>query len=437
MYSLVEPFFLFLGRSHFAWGMAVILLVLQGCKKDHKDTQPPIIEVESPSAGSIFYYLNSISVTATVADDKKIETVKLEVTNAQNVRFLETKDYSPANDTFEFNYSITHNDLYLPSGTYYIKITATDGENESIVFREIQLLEAPRLLERVFVIRNNNNTTAIDTLHSNSLMSCITYPQPYVFGGIDSRTQQLVACSSEASSLLSYAFPEFQLINTAFPPSNETITAFFHDKIHHCFFWGTQEGNLWKTTINGTQFFCAIGNIPVRNIGAHSSYILASTEGITNNFINVIRSDNGIIETILPFNWELKGLIELASENNRALLVGNQNNSAYFVWLNLNTSSFNEVFNFYESSAVQSICNGSGNDFYVVHNNGLAHYTNLLDSYTVNGDIIPQQIMYDDLQQVLWAVHQDQLILMDESGLNNLQSFVTPGILDVWIKYNK
>jgi hypothetical protein len=118
-------------------------------------------------------------------------------------------------------------------------------------------------------------------------------------------------------------------------------------------------------------------------------------------------------------------------------LIGNQNSSAYFVWLNLNTSSFNEVFNFYESSPVLSICNGNGNDFYVVHNNGLARYTNLLDSYVVNSGVIPQRLVYDDLQQVLWAVHQDQLTLMDESGLNNLQSFSVPGIQDMWLKYTK
>jgi hypothetical protein len=415
-----------------------MFFILQACRKRDEDRQPPNIQIDSPSTGAIFYYQNSISVEAAITDDRKIESVTLELTNAENIRFLEIKEFRPTGSAFDMNYSITHDDLYLASGVYYIKITASDGENESIAFREVQLVEAPRLLERIFIIRDNNEITYIDTLNSNNnLLPCINFPQPYTFGGIDSRTQQMVISGNEASSMISYSFPDFQLLNSAFPPSNETITAFFHDKIHQCFFWGTQAGKIWRTTSNGTQLFSTIGNIPVRNIGAHSSYILATTEGITNNFINVLRSDNGIIETSIPFNWEFKGLIELDSETNRALLIGNQNSSAYFVWLNLNTSSFNEVFNFYESSPVLSICNGSGNDFYVVHNNGLAHYSNLLDSYVVNSGVLPQRLVYDDLQQVLWAVYQDQLTLMDESGLNNLQTLSTPGIQDIWLKYTK
>jgi len=438
MYSLHGHFYVLFKKSNCVWLLVSVFLILQACRKRDEDRQPPNIQIDSPSAGAIFYYQNSISVEAAIEDDRKIESVTLELTNAQNIRFLETKEFLPAGSVFDLNYSIAHDDLYLTSGVYYIKITASDGENESIAFREVQLIEAPRLLERVFIIRNNNEITYIDTLDSNNnLLPCINFPQTYTFGGIDSRTQQMVISGNEASSMTSYSFPDFQWLNTAFPPSNETITAFFHDKIHHCFFWGTQAGKIWRTTINGTQLFSTIGNIPVRNIGAHSSYILATTEGITNNFINVIRSDNGIIETSIPFNWELKGLIDLDSESNRALLIGNQNNSAYFVWLNLNTSSFNEVFNFYESSPVLSICNGNGNDFYVVHNNGLARYTNLLDSYVVNSGVIPQRLVYDDLQQMLWAVHQDQLTLLDESGLNNLQSFSVPGIQDMWLKYTK
>jgi hypothetical protein len=437
MYSLVGRFCLSLAHSPYARILALFFLLLQACRNRDEDNQSPTIQVESPAVGTIFYYLNTINVRATILDEKQIESVTLEVTNSSNIQFLETKEFYPTGKAFDINYTITHNNLYLPSGTYYIKISATDGENESIAFREIQLIEAPRLLERLFVIRALGGNTAIDTLHDNSLMPCISYSQQYLFGGIDSRTQQLVACSNDPSSLLSYSYPEFEVLSTSFPPTNETITAFFHDKQHHSFFWGTQQGNLWRTTTSGTQLFTSTGNAPVHNISAHSNYILAETEGITNNYIHVIRNDNGIIETVLSFNWELKGIIELESENNRVLLIGNENNASRFSWLNLNTGAFNELFNFYDSSPVLSVCDGSGNDFYAVHANGLAHYSNVLDNYTINAALVPTKLVYDDLQHVLFAVNQDQLQLLNETGMNTLQTIATPGILDVWLKYNK
>ncbi len=437
MYSLVGRFCLSLAHSPYARILALFLLLLQACRNRDEDNQAPAIQVESPSVGSIFYYLNTINVRANVLDNKQIELITLEITDSENIRFLEPKEFYPSSNVFDINYTITHNNLYLPSGTYYVKITATDGENESMVFREIQLIEAPRVLERTFVARSLVGTTTIDTLHNNSLMQCIDYSQQYLYGGIDSRTQQLVVCSDEPSSLLSFSYPEFQPLSTSFPPTNETITAFFHDKKHQSFFWGTQQGNLWRTNASGTQLFTSTGNAPVRTIGAHSNYILAETEGITNNYIHVIRNDNGIIETVLSFNWELKGIIELQSENNRVLLIGNENNASRFSWLNLNTGAFNEVFNFYDSSPVLSVCDGSGNDFYTVHANGLAHYSNVLDNYTINAALVPTKLVHDDLQHVLFAVNQDELLLLNETGQNILQTIATPGILDVWLKYNK
>jgi hypothetical protein len=61
----------------------------------------------------------------------------------------------------------------------------------------------------------------------------------------------------------------------------------------------------------------------------------------------------------------------------------------------------------------------------------------VLDNYTINAALVPTKLVYDDLQHVLFAVNQDQLQLLNETGLNTLQTIATPGILDVWLKYNK
>ena len=437
MYSLVCRFCLLFQRANYAWLVLLSFLLAAGCKKRNQDEVFPSIRIDSPTIGQMFFYLNTIDINASITDDRKLESVIVEVTNAQNVRYLESKTFYPDDKTFELNYTITHDDLILPSGTYYIRIRSSDGENETTVFREIQLIEAPRILERVFIIRDIGVATAIDTLQGGILSPCITYPQSYLFGGIDSHSQQLVACGNSATSLMGFLYPEFETLNTGFPPTNENITAFYHDKIHHCYFWGTQEGNLWRTSINGTQLFATIGNAPVSRIGIHSNVIIAASEGPTGNYLYVVRNDNGVIETALPFNWEMEGMIEMTSEPNRVLLIGNENGTAHFVWLNLTTSAFNEVFNFYESSLVQSVCDGNGNDFFVVHSSGLAQYTNLMSNYTVNGNLIPAKLIFDDLQQSLWAITPNQLHRLDESGQSVVQTIAAPDIQDLWFKYNK
>lgn len=437
MYSLIGRYCLLYPLPKYAVCFVLPLLLLAGCRKRDEDRLAPSIQLESPYVGATFYYLNSISVEATVQDDRQLEYVTLEITNAQNIRYLETKNYYPTGNTLDINYTIAHNDLFLSSGTYYVKITASDGVNQQIAFREIQLIEAPRLLERIFVVRDVGGTTAIDSLSGNNLLPGFTYAHTYNFGGIDSRTQQLVLCGANPATLASYSYPDLQAINAAFPLTDDVISAFYHDKQQHSFFWGTEQGHIWKTTTSGTQLVTSTGPSRVMHIGMHSGHLIVATQGVTNNFIHVIRADNGVIETTLPFSWELKGTVELASDNNRVLIIGNQNNAAHFVWLNLATAAFNEVFNFYETSLVRSLCNGSGNDFYVVHDNGLAHYSNGLNSYTLNADLTPTRLIYDDLQHVLCGVLTDELLFLNETGLNTLQSIAAPGIQDVWLKYNK
>ncbi len=437
MYSLIGRFCLSTLRHRLIGYLTLSILLLQACKKRDNDLQSPEIRIETPTAGATFYYLNTINIQATIQDDRQIESVKLEITNSQNVRFLETKQFFPTNSAFNLNYTLSHSDLYLTSGTYYVKITATDGTTESIAFREVQLIEAPRLLERLFIVRNIGGSSAVDTLHSNGLSPCLNFAHPFLFGGIDSRSQQLVLSSNSPSSLLSYSYPDFETINASFPPNNEIITSFYHDKEHHCFLWGTQQGNIWRTSVAGTQLFTTIGVSPVINIGAHTNYILASSQGSPNNYIYVIRNDNGIIESALPFSWELKGILDLSADNSRVLLVGNENSAAHFTWLNLTTNSFNEVFNFYEPSAVQAVCDAGGNDFYVVHSNGLAHYSNVMDNYTLNPDETPTKVIFDDLDNRLFAVKQNELRVLNTTGLSTLQTISAPGIIDVWLKYNK
>ncbi len=425
--------------SHFKWLLisSLIWVCASACNRRDIDTASPNIQIANPTAGAIFYFENSIEIEATITDDRKLESVQLDVTDAQNNRYLQSQSFFPSQSSFQLNYSLTHNDLYLTSGTYYVRITASDGENEQIAFREIQLIEAPRQQERVFIIRENGTGTLIDTLHDNTLAPCLNYAAGYLFGGIDSRSNQLVACGQSPASLLSNTFPDFQNANTPFPLTTELISAFHHDKANRCFYWGTNSGSIWRTNINGTQQIATFGNAAIKAIGSSPTHIVAFCEGSSGNYIHALRNDNGVIETSLPLDWDVVGIIHLNSENDRLLLIGNQAGAAHFTWLNLSTSAINEVFNFYESSPVISVCDATGNNFYAVHEAGIGHYVNGLNSYTMSNTVTAEKLVFDDLENTLWAVTADGAIRMDESAQTILQSIPVPGIQDVWIKYNK
>jgi hypothetical protein len=424
---------------HFQWLILCCLIGLctAACEKRDHDTIAPIIQIETPVTGSTFYFVNSIQIEAIITDDRKLESVQLDVTDAQNNRYLQSQSFFPTENSFQLGYSVNHNDLYLTSGTYYIRIPASDGENQQIAFREIQLIEAPRLQERVFIIRENGTSTLIDTLQENTLLPCLDLASAYSFGGIESRTNQLVACGQNPASLLSTLFPNFQNANTPFPLTTDLITAFHHDKDLHCFYWGTNTGRLWRTNINGTQQIATFGNAAVMVIGSSPTHIIAFSEGSSGNFVHTLRNGNGIIETSIPLDWDIVGIVHLSSENQRELLIGNRNGSAHFAWLNLSTSAINEVFNFYDTSPVVSVCDAVGNDFYTLQEAGIGHYINSLNSFTMSSSVSAEKLVFDDLENTLWAITAEGAIRLNESAQVILQSIAAPGIQDVWIKYNK
>lgn len=434
MYSRQRIFTLYL--AHLLWIAFVLSAV--SCKKETGDDLLPTVQITSPTLGATFYYNGTINIEAVVTDDRQLQSVMVEITDAQNNRYLSSQLFTPTEKYFEVNLAIQCNDLYLSSGSYYVRITANDGENEQIAFREIQIMEAPRIIERIFAVRSNGLTASIDTLHDVSLLPCLDFEGDYRYGDIESRTRHLVASGSSPSSLLSLSLPYFENLSTAFPPSNDELSAFFHDRIGYRFLWGTQSGEIWSTTSSGTQLFSpAATNASITCIARSNEHIIVISGGTESTYIHILRSDNGIVETSIQVDWEVMGAVHLIAEDNRVLLVGNQNGASHFAWLNLVTSAINEVFNFYESSPVRGVYECEGNDFFVVHDVGITRYYNLLNNYTINNSLIPEKIKYDDLENQLWAITPQQLYRLEGTGQSILQTLPASNVVDLWIQYNK
>ena len=196
-------------------------------------------------------------------------------------------------------------------------------------------------------------------------------------------------------------------------------------------------GAIWKTDLQGTRLFSSTNAGKITSIGSGWQRVVVSSENVNQQFVSAIRAENGIVETTLTIDWQIKGILHLASESNRILLLGNQSNTSRFAWLNLNTSAINEVYNFYESSPVISVCDGAGNDFYVVHSPGIARYINSMNSFSVSNFKQAEKLVYDEIGNSLWAVGEQTLTQLDAMGETVVQSYQIIGLKDFWIKYNK
>jgi hypothetical protein len=417
-----------------------LALALQACRKEAHDTTPPLIHFSSPTAGQTFYFQDNIPIEALVSDETQLTSVTVDIMNSSDVRVLDSHEFHPDNKQLQIDLSISHTDLYLPSGTYHVKIKASDGENDSYAFQEIQLIEAPRTLDQIFIVRPGAGTASIDSLHGSTLLPWFNFSGNYAFGGIDSRNNQLVASSTDASELVSFTYPDLEPLPSTLPNIQNEITAFYHDNNQHQFIWGNNVGQVFITDQLGSRLFSYIyASGRIKCITATNQHIIVISQASSGNtnYIDVYPRSIGIPSLTLQVAWEITGAIPLKSDWHFFVLGGNNNNQGYFAYLNLNTGAINENFNFYDQSTVSSMIAADGDDFYAIQSNGIVRYINNFSSFSFNDALHPNKLIYDDLNQALWAIDAAGVHQFNESLTNETAFIPLIGATDLWLKFNK
>jgi len=418
----------------------LMTVLFVSCRKEPRDTVPPVITITAPSGGQTFYYQNIISIQANVTDDSRLDDITVEITNTDNSRVLQSHNITPTSKEQSIQVSIVHDDLYLPSGDYTIKVKAFDGENTGYAFQEIRIVEAPRLLERIFIVHPNGASTSIDSLHNGTLIPWLNFDGDYAFGGIDSRNNQLVACSTNPAQLSSLTYPDLEMLQAAFPNGQNELTAFYHDRRAHQFIWGNSSGELFVTDRSGSRQFSNVdASDRITQITATNSVIIAisASTSSTTNYIDVYPRNSGMPQLTLSVDWDIVGAITLQSDEQFIILAGNNNGAGTFAYLNLNTGAINTNFNFYDTSSVSSVCAGDGDDFYAIQASGIVRYVNNFSSYATNNTHHPEKIIYDDLNHALWAIDASGIHQLNESITQETGQLTVSGARDLWLKYNK
>ena len=149
------------------WFVIGLLMLLFGCKKG--DEIPPSITIVNPFAMSQFQIPFQINVTGNAQDENVIEWIKILVLNDALAPSSQEILIEVNESSVEFNEWLSVDNIHLNSGVYFVKVSASDGENIHSSYIEINVLEYPLILEDVYVINSNNNQTNLFKIDSNSL----------------------------------------------------------------------------------------------------------------------------------------------------------------------------------------------------------------------------------------------------------------------------
>jgi hypothetical protein len=198
------------------YGALVAMIFLSASCKKKEDNSPPKIVFNTPFDGSSFSVFDLIPLTANVSDDEKLEWVRIDVIDENNVQVIPTTTKSGFNSSNEtIAVSIELDNIHIVSGTHWIRIIAFDGSNEFAAFRETFIHKVPLELEGIYTFAlPMSNSIDIDLISPDfELTDAMSLSSDFSFVEANSYSKELLVLGSENSGATFLSPPQLDLIS--------------------------------------------------------------------------------------------------------------------------------------------------------------------------------------------------------------------------------
>lgn len=320
----------------------IILLtaILYGCKKD-EDTLSPVVNIISPYDNQSFNVYDTMSIYAEVSDDNQLTAISVGLVNEHMIPVLPSVNIQPQGKETEFSQPYWISDVHLASGTYYVKVTASDGTNESNTYRKIDLTAAPRERKGFYLLSENTGSTSIHFMdESFSISPKLTLSGDYSSSAINSYYQDLYTAGIYTGNLhgieleshavkwsvqgIAGAAPDF---TNVYNDGSYTYVSFYDGTIK-----GYDHNGIVKYTSSLSQGF-----YPVK-VFRHGDYIITEQRSISSAARNIVLyyagNGSGFQQTILS-----QDIVEFFTKDvDNIFMFGNNNGQAVMEIYNISSN---------------------------------------------------------------------------------------------------
>lgn len=178
-----------------------LVALLYGCKKD-EDTLAPVVDIIAPYDNQSFAVYDTLSISAKVSDDVQLQSLYAVLVNEQLIPVETAVNISVSGKDMTVLQPYIIDNIHLVSGTYYIKISASDGTNETNVYRKISLTAAPRQRKGFYLISGNSTNTSVDYLSEGfAITPKLSLSGDYSAAAINSYYQDLYTVGAYTGSI--------------------------------------------------------------------------------------------------------------------------------------------------------------------------------------------------------------------------------------------
>ncbi len=290
------------------------VLIIFCCKKDNLDNINPAITINSPTASQHYNVLDVITITGSITDNRNIESVTISLLDANNIHVLNSIALEPNTASVLLNEQMEINNVHLSSGSYSLKIKASDGINHTDYYVEIYISESPTIRQGSFVFSNTGSITQITKLDNGlNATPFATLNGDFLNGFVNSYYQEVVACGKVSGNLI--ALSSAGANQNWMISNNVSGWSFFTGlmQIEKEYFVGYYDGSIKSFTQNGTPKFSAQAfvNSYCENLFVHQNNLLIAEEPeIAGSKIRLVSYylATGIIKDNFELNEDVVGM---------------------------------------------------------------------------------------------------------------------------------
>ena len=418
------------------WFIIGLLMLVLGCKK--RDEIPPSITIVNPFAMSQFQIPFQVNVTGNAQDENSIEWIKIVVLNDALAPSSQEILIDANENSMEFNEWLSVDNIHLNSGAYFVKVSASDGENIHSSYIEINVLEYPLVLKDIYLISSNNNQTNLFKIDSNSLEFVNQFDGQFQVANAISKHQYLFIGTDQLGNafdpnlnqnIWNWSFTTF--LSTYFNDSEMSESG---DVLHLC----CSDGVVRSFTENGT----------ISNTVYSSSQEYFDDFLIVDNYLFVEAYSSLLVRYLIVYFLEsgiemqrislINNIIDIVKYNSHQCLFLEQVQSDIEIKMYDRNSNLSWTLNTINNDSIHDAEYVLNRGLYFVSDVGLRFYNvenNVMSTLILNDEF--KKIKYDELNEEFYLLTNDEVWLYSLSTGQYQTISTSIDLKDLLLFYNK
>ena len=417
------------------------LALLLSCEKEPKGH--PEVRIESPSFVKSYNVFDTIQVRAFVSDPD-LKQVNLTVVDAHYTPILPVLNIPLRGKQFSFDEPYVLSDIHMESGTYFVRVRATNGDHTSNAFQQILISEVPRRRTGIYLLSHHSAGVQVQQLDSvfNPTSAPLSFPGDYSSSAISSYEQQLYVAAHTSGMLSTLSTKDNNTVWTV--PHGGALGFPYFEQLYYAdrkLYVSFSDG--WFRAYNAfghqQRSFRPDMNFymgPMIKVGNDLiGQLIAKNTGSINKIVRLYEG-TGALQSELPVNAAISNLF--VYDDNTLFVCGTDANGGFMKLYSISANGLSEPVSL-SIGQINDAVQINANQYLIAHEGGILSYqyqpfVNLLNYLNSPA----QELGYDPVNRELLVLNNNTVAAYDYLSKSLKYSYTgADSVVAFHILYNK